>query len=61
VAPKLGARLAMLKAGQDAARSWAGENLTFLANVVGGNTAMLRRVLEAAGYAFKGEAVRKKA
>jgi UDP-2,4-diacetamido-2,4,6-trideoxy-beta-L-altropyranose hydrolase len=56
----LGLGEALVKAGEAAAREWAGRGFTVVAHVLGGNTRS-RRAFEAAGYTFKGEVGRKKA
>jgi UDP-2,4-diacetamido-2,4,6-trideoxy-beta-L-altropyranose hydrolase len=56
----LGLGAALLRAGEEAARIWAGKNLAFAANVLGGNT-LAKRMFEAQGYRFKGALGRKRA
>jgi len=56
----LGLGEALVRAGEEAARDWAGKGLTVVAHVLGGNT-RARRAFEEAGYSFKGEVGRKKA
>lgn len=56
----LGLGEALVRAGEAAARAWAGKGLTVVAHVLGGNT-RARRAFEAAGYSFKGEVGRKRA
>lgn len=50
----LGLGSALLRAGEGAARSWAGDNLRFTAMVLDGNAGS-RRMFESAGYSFTGE------
>ena len=56
----LGLGEALVKAGEEAVRAWAGKGVTIVTHVLGGNT-RARKAFEAAGYSFKGEVGRKRA